>query len=440
MHRAVRPLGAALVIAGCLVGLSGCAEVHAPTAFAPSSATETEGLASPGATQTSAPAVGSTSADAAASGNLEDAPGWEEVPDDEETADAEDGEDDHDETAASPDITACLDRGPSQPPHCAAFQIHSPLTGLSDDDIRQKVKSDLSSLGSISIGATNRGRLINGVRFPDGEHWKLTDPGNAYGTQETVDSIRKAITKVDDQFPNSPPVIIGHISAKSGGHLRPHKSHQAGRDVDLSYFYTSNVGWYVVANEKNLDRERSWAFVKAFLADPNVEMILMDTKVQRLLRDYALEHGEDRAFVDQVFQVAGKNPRSIVRYAHGHDTHMHVRFFSPGAQATAHLAAAYLPKPPAAIATRHTGRSGKQLAKEGHGSKRGDDDYILHRARSGDTLDSLSRRYGVSIAAIKQANGLKSNALKQKRTYLIPKAGGQKTASASKPPSKSRKR
>ncbi|HTJ82033.1 MAG TPA: penicillin-insensitive murein endopeptidase, partial [Polyangiaceae bacterium] len=413
MHRAVRPWGACLVLAGCLVGLSGCAEVHPPVAVAPDAAASDPGAQrSNGSADTS---LAGSSAPAAASPF--DVPAdatvaWEGTPDDDEEAADEGGEDDHDENAESPDVTACLDRGPSSPPHCAAFQFTSPLQGLSDADVQKKVKGDLSSLGSISIGAPNRGRLINGVRFPDGEHWKLTDPGNAYGTQETVDSIQKAIAKVDDKFPNSPPVIIGHISAKNGGRLRPHKSHQAGRDVDLSYFYTGNVGWYAVATEKNLDRARTWAFVKAFVEDPNVEMVLMDTSIQRLLRDYALQKGEDRAFVDQVFQVSGKNPRSIVRYAHGHDTHIHVRFFSPAAQATAHLAAAYLPKPPP-LPARHDSRPGKQLAKEGHGSKRGDDDYILHRARSGDTLDSLARRYGCTVAEIKEANGLKSTSLKE---------------------------
>ena len=111
----------------------------------------------------------------------------------------------------------------------------------------------------------------------------------------------KAIDKVNEAFPEgTPKVIIGHISARNGGHLKPHKSHQAGRDVDLSYFYKDNKAWYAVATEQNIDKARSWAFVRAFALDPNVEMILVDSSVQKILRAYALEQGEDAEFVDRI--------------------------------------------------------------------------------------------------------------------------------------------
>ena len=67
----------------------------------------------------------------------------------------------------------------------------------------------------------------------------------------------------------------------------------------------------------------------------------------------------------------------------------------------------------------------------------------MHRARSGDTLDSLARHYGVSIKAIQEANALASNKLKQNTTYRIPKLssspGIQRVASTSEPPSRARK-
>jgi penicillin-insensitive murein endopeptidase len=424
------------------VGLTGCAEIKPPTtqlagvgpqagpAAAGDPSLAPDGAASQAAVPAFADANGVVDADPVA---------WQDAGDDEEPADGEELEDDHEDLSESPDISACLDRGPSSPPHCPQFQVSSPLAGLGESEIQRRVKSDMASLGSISIGAPNRGRLLNGIRFPDGSHWKLTDPGNAYGTRETVDSIVRAIDKVQQKFPDSPPVIVGHLSAKNGGRLRPHKSHQAGRDVDLSYFYTTDKGWYAVANQNNLDRARTWAFVKAFVEDPNVEMILVDTSIQRLLREYALAHGEPAELVDRVFQVSGKNPRAIVRHVQGHATHIHVRFFSPSAQATAHLAAAYLPKPPT-LPSKHETRQGKQLAKEGRSTKQTNDDYFMHRCHSGDTLDSLSRRYGVSVQSIKEANGLRSNALKEKRTYLIPKPKKAATASASSAPAKTRKR
>jgi penicillin-insensitive murein endopeptidase len=348
-------------------------------------------------------------------------------------------EDDPEEPDEAIDIFACLDRGPNSPPDCPQFTVTSPLMGLSDAEIERRVKADLASLGPITLGPPNRGRLVNGVRMPDGERWRLTDPGNAYGTQETIDSIVRAIDKVHEEFPGAPQVIIGHLSAKNGGHLRPHKSHQSGRDVDLSYFYLGEkTGWFTFANDKNLDKERSWAFVKAFALDPNVEMILVDTSIQRLLRDYALSKGEDQELVDRIFQVSQKSKRPIIRHVRGHATHIHVRFYSPNALATGRLAEAYLPKPPpppkreGKPGKHNTGRTADQ-AKKSPGKEADDEAYVLHRARSGDTLDSLARRYGVTVQAIKEANGLRSNAIKEKRTYRIPRT-------ASSGPSKTRQR
>ena len=147
---------------------------------------------------------------------------------------------------------------------------------------------------------------------------------------------------------------------------------------------------------------------------------------------YALQKGEDKAFIEKVFQVSGKSQSPLIRHAKGHATHVHVRFFSPAAQASSRLAAAFLPKPPPPPVRKpgktpgKPGKPGKNepnLAKGGKGHKGGDEaSYLYHRARNGDTLDALSRKYAVSVMAIKQANGLKSNDLKINKTYRIPKA------------------
>jgi nucleoid-associated protein YgaU len=44
-----------------------------------------------------------------------------------------------------------------------------------------------------------------------------------------------------------------------------------------------------------------------------------------------------------------------------------------------------------------------------------------HTVKRGDTLSSLSRRYGVSIQAIKRANGMKSDLLIDGRRVVIPR-------------------
>jgi penicillin-insensitive murein endopeptidase len=354
----------------------------------------------------------------------------------------EDSEGDDEELGeATTDENGCIARGAGLPPYCWHTQARSPLASMPQDEIARRVKHELASLGPMSLGQPFRGKLYNGIPFPTGEHWRLTDPGHAWGTPETVDSILRAFDRVYRKFPDSEPIVVGHLSAKSGGHLRPHKSHQSGRDVDLSYFYTTKKDWYAVANAKNLDRERTWELVKAFLEDPNTEMILIDSSLQKPLREYALAKGEDADFIDRVFQLGGKSPRPLIRHVKGHATHIHVRFFSPVATESARLAENYLPKPPPPPARE--GKPGKHdpaCQVKGPRPKHCDEGYVLHKARGGDTLDALARRYGTTPDAIRAANGLRGSALKERHIYRIPRAGGGSSTASKQPSTSTRSR
>jgi LysM repeat protein/murein endopeptidase len=327
--------------------------------------------------------------------------------------------------------------------------VKSPLADLPPEEIRRRLKDEPASLGSISIGPPNRGALFNGVQMPLSDKWAMTDPGNAYGTREAIDQLIAAVEAVHEKYPKSPKLIVGHWSSRRGGRLKPHKSHQSGRDVDVSYYYTNGAGWYSLANAKNLDRPRTWAFVKALLTKGDVEMILIDTSIQKMLRDHALAAGEDRAFVDRVFQIAGeKHGFAPVRHARGHADHIHIRFRSPEAVASGKIAEAFIPRPapPAqrrstakhAVASRGGAPTGTTGAKSPREPVKDDPSYVSHRARSGDTLDALARRYGTTVAAIRAANGLKGNDLKMKKSYRIPVAkpptSGGRPAEAKQPP------
>jgi penicillin-insensitive murein endopeptidase len=136
-----------------------------------------------------------------------------------------------------------------------------------------------------------------------------------------------------------------------------------------------------------------------------VELILVDSSIQKLLRDYAVSIGEDRAWLDRIFQVGSKNPAPLIRHAKGHATHLHVRFYSPVAQETGRRAYGYLVK---------------------DGTVRGSAGFTSHVAKKGETLGSLARRYGISVQAIQQANGLRNTAIRAKTVYRIPVKGSTK--------------
>jgi murein endopeptidase len=290
---------------------------------------------------------------------------------------------------------------------------------LTDEQIAQKARQDPASLGSLSIGTPNVGYLLNGVEMPSGEHWKIIGAPSTWGTQETVDFISRAILAVNKRFPNTPPLFIGHISARFGGYLSPHKSHQAGRDVDLGFYYSREARWFERAHAQNLDVPRTWALVKAFILDTDVEMIFIDTSIQHLLARHAASAGEDPAFLDRVFQIRAKSPTPIVRHVKGHATHLHVRFHSPLAQELGRRAQRHFKRPAAAL----TKAPRPVPALAGKGQKEPVLDsvhYKAHKARSGDVLVHLAKLYGTTPEAIMQANGLRGHALKIGHTYRIP--------------------
>lgn len=223
------------------------------------------------------------------------------------------------------------------------IDVVHPLAALDDTEIEQMVQTDPASLGSMSVGAPNGGALFNGVQLPDSPMWKLADPDHAWGTRESIDFVAHAITRVHESFPDTPVLYVGDFSGRSGGRLRPHKSHQSGRDVDLGYYYSTGPAWYKRATSKTLDRARTWAMLESLLTETRVEYVFMDKSIQPLLKEYALAQGEDPEWLSRVFE-SPSNRDSIVRHRWGHATHMHVRFENPTAELTARRAYGLLQK------------------------------------------------------------------------------------------------
>lgn len=224
-----------------------------------------------------------------------------------------------------------------------------PLAQLDDSALAQLIRTRTPELGSVSLGRPNRGGLFNGVQMPEHQLWHLEEPENAWGTRETIDSIRRAVERVESDHPGSPPLHIGHISRPRGGWLRPHRSHQSGRDVDLGYYYQEGPRWYAPATAKNLDRPRTWSLLMGLLTQGNVEYVFITRDVQALLVEYGRDQGFEESWLAQLFDSVPKQgagakargvskgrrlqlpPEPLVRHRWGHHTHLHVRFFSDAA-------------------------------------------------------------------------------------------------------------
>ena len=262
--------------------------------------------------------------------------------------------------------------------------------------LRLTAERDPRALGPLSIGTPDAGLLLNPVPFPEGPFWKLREPGEAWATDETIDFIVTAIEAVEARYPGSPRLLIGDLSNPKGGRIDRHRSHQAGRDADVGFYYRQGeAGTFRAARQKDLDAPRTWALVRALVAETDIERIFIDRSLIKLLYDQALLEGEDRGWLAEVFGRTSE--KGIIQHVRRHKDHLHARFYNRRAQEHGRIAYPVLVETGAAPPP-----------------------FVRHRVRRGETLGSLARRYGTSVTAIRAANGLKSTRLRAGRSYTIP--------------------
>jgi murein endopeptidase len=187
---------------------------------------------------------------------------------------------------------------------------------------------------SESVGYPHEGEIDNALPMVDGPGRKITaERWKTWATRNTVDQLDRVLERWAEVEPSAPPVLIGNLSSREGGPLSPHKSHQSGRDVDLSYITKWNgkdrVNWQHVTAD-NLDPELTWRLIKLITQDAEVEVIYMDRRIQRMLLDHAKRHGTiRRARLGNWLEVAGGSDEPLIRHVAGHQDHFHVRFACP---------------------------------------------------------------------------------------------------------------
>ncbi|MCY1015651.1 penicillin-insensitive murein endopeptidase [Pyxidicoccus sp. MSG2] len=328
-------------------------------------------------------ATGAAEAVAAApSGNCALSAEDQEGEDDEaEVADGEAGDD-----GESPEAVATTGDVPTGPLYSA---------DISDEDLAKKWKDEISALGSMAVGFVHSGRLVNSKRFPQGPEWIVVSPEVAYATEETVNYLTEAIREVRAKFPEAPPLRVNGISNKEGGYLRPHKSHQNGRDVDVGFYYPTVDPIREREREKYINVPLNWAFLRALITKTDVQMVLVDKRVRQVIYNYAVSIGEDKAWLDSLFN---DGPNGVVRHARRHRDHFHVRFHNPRAQ--------------------ELGRRVQPLL-----ALQPEYNVTTHRIRNGDTLGGIALKYGSTVSMIKKANRMRSNFLRAGQRLSVPLRG-----------------
>lgn len=193
-----------------------------------------------------------------------------------------------------------------------------PLRPLSDPLPEIAVRA-----GGMSIGRPNRGRLRDGVALPASDDYTVRVPYQAYGSSMTVRDIQRAIAGFRRETGFDDRITIGAISRRTGRRLRPHKSHQSGRDVDVRLPAMPFAEGHSLESHE-VDWHATYALIEAFVRTGDVKVIYLERRFYSRLRRAAERLG---ASDERIAFVLGH-----LRHEKGHTGHIHVRFLCDPAE------------------------------------------------------------------------------------------------------------
>jgi len=193
-----------------------------------------------------------------------------------------------------------------------------------------------------SIGMPHRGVLTNPVQLPKdatGIRW-LRENDRHWAAPRFVAALERAGLQVSLER-SGPPLVVGDLSARTGGEISLHMSHRTGHDVDLLLFVKTLSGapvaspGFVRFNTDGLawdethqrflrfDVERTWLLVKALVEDDEarIEWIFLSVPLQGMLIEWARARGEPTETLLRAEHVLLQPGPP----AEAHDDHLHVR-------------------------------------------------------------------------------------------------------------------
>lgn len=205
-----------------------------------------------------------------------------------------------------------------------------------------RTPSPLAPGMSGSIGMPHRGVLTNPTELPKdaaGIRW-LRPNDRHWAAPRFVAALERAGLAVSLERPG-PPLVVGDLSARTGGELSQHMSHRTGHDVDLLLFVTTLSGapvpspGFVRFDSDGLawdethqrflrfDVARTWLLVKALVEDSEarIEWIFSSKPIQGMLIEWAHARGEPTETLLRAEHVLLQPGPP----AEAHDDHLHVR-------------------------------------------------------------------------------------------------------------------
>lgn len=221
-------------------------------------------------------------------------------------------------------------------PRAFAFALVAPLTGCF------ATPSPLAPGLKGTVGVPHMGVLTESEELPpSGPGYRRFRPtGTAYhGVPRLVSAIRTIAAELHENDPTAPPLIVGDLSARTGGKVPRHNSHRSGRDVDFLFFLETpegipaeNPGFFPIDADGfvrvpdgryyRLDERRQWRFVRRLVTDTtiDVQFLFLSKKLEARLLDYALSIDDDWEILYRAQSVMQQPGDSLP-----HADHIHMR-------------------------------------------------------------------------------------------------------------------
>jgi len=169
------------------------------------------------------------------------------------------------------------------------------------------------------------------TRVPRHVGYRRAHSDAGWATAQTNRFLRRGFSYVLRRHKLAPRVEVLDASRKDLSPVGDHRSHQEGRDVDISYYQKicPRRGCpAITVPPKMLDVRRQWTLLRYWIKRDQVDMIFIDRGLQEKLYEYAKTHGTTDKQLDEWFQYPRKagSQEGIIRHWPGHRNHLHVRF------------------------------------------------------------------------------------------------------------------
>ena len=195
---------------------------------------------------------------------------------------------------------------------------------------------------SRSIGFPWQGRLRSAAVLHESRDIRFVTEyagsGHRFGTWQLAQLLRRAAERVRRRLPGAQ-LSVGELSARTGGHIDGHRSHQNGRDVDLGFYMTDARGEPYDAfafaefgadgrglgpnRMLRFDDARNWELVGKLVADGDarVQHIFVARALRRRLLAEGRRRGAPRSVLARARRVMSQPAH------HAHRNHFHVRIY-----------------------------------------------------------------------------------------------------------------